>query len=96
MTQTFRERAEAVLTKIGALDIDAVLILEDALLQVVKEENEACAKEAESGYLYGTDGKNDDYACSTCGGDIRAMCCIWAFNHNGNKEIATAIRKRVG
>lgn len=50
------------------------------------------ARVAESGYLHGTDAKDDDYACSTCGGDIRAACCSWAFNYNGNKEIASAIR----
>ena len=54
------------------------------------------AEIAESGYLYGTDGKNDDFACSKCGGDIRAACCIWAYNYNTNKEIAEAIRHRAG
>lgn len=68
--------------------------LAKALLSAVLEEREACAKVVESGFLYGTDGKNDDFACSTCGGDIRAKCCIWAFNYEGNKEIAKEIRHR--
>ena len=81
--------------RLGELRENIAQALAKAYAEGVEVERERCAKVAESGYLHGTDAKNDDYACSTCGGDIRAACCIWAFNYNGNKEIAQAIRKGV-
>lgn len=67
----------------------------DALINFRKEVLEEATKIVESGYLYGSDCKNDDYACNKCGGDIRAQCCIWQFNHKGNVFIAKAIREEI-
>lgn len=60
----------------------------------VREERETCAKVVESGYLTGTDCKNEEFACVKCGGDIRGQCCVWEFTHRGNVFIAAAIRQR--
>ena len=59
-------------------------------------QRERDAKIVESGFLSGEECKNPEYACNQCGYDIRASCCNWVFNHNGNVFIASAIRATGG
>lgn len=68
-------------------------------IKILKEESKEVARQilkeiVESGFLYGPDCKNDDFACYKCGGDIRGNCCQWAYEHEGNKAIAQAIRDK--
>ena len=70
--------------------------LRASLQHAVEEERLECAKVANEWFLSGTDGKNPDFACSTCGFDIRAACCVKTYVHNGNEAISKAIRQRGG